>query len=153
MEFVQAGHADLGRARAVLMAAFDRYVKALGRELNDNSFAGLEEAVTQGNVWLARTPKGIDGVAMLRVEATSWVIQELAVSPHSQGQGVGTFLLQSIELRARSLGVESLSLYTAKVMERLIAFYQSQGYIRFHEGLPDHGNDDYIRVSMRKALI
>jgi len=152
MEFTTARSADLGRVRNVLMTAFDEYVRAMGRELNDDSFAGLADAVASGQVWVARTPQYIAGVVVAQSDDSNWQIDEIAVAPESQGRGVGTFLLQSIEATAQSSGAETLTLYTAKIMERLIALYQSHGYIVFKEGLPTHSRDSHVRVYMRKVL-
>ena len=55
-------------------------------------------------------------------------IENVAVAPGNQGQGLGQMLMARAEARARELGLPELRLLTAKAMAVNIALYQSLGF-------------------------
>jgi (aminoalkyl)phosphonate N-acetyltransferase len=59
-------------------------------------------------------------------------IQELIISPHFQGLGVGTMLMQKVESLARDLKLEELEITTRVYRERAQIFYKQLGYLGTH---------------------
>ena len=68
------------------------------------------------------------GFIVTRPVAESLFIENLAVWPELQGHGLGRFLMQRAETRARTLGKILLRLYTNAVMSENFAFYESLGF-------------------------
>lgn len=57
-----------------------------------------------------------------------WVIVITAVNPNQTGTGVGSGLLQAIEEHAKQNGASKMFVYTNKDDEKVIHFYQKNGY-------------------------
>ena len=57
-----------------------------------------------------------------------------------------------MEKLARENGVSSSTLHAAEVMDDLLRFYTRHGLIETHRALPHHGDDEILRVHMKKTL-
>lgn len=68
------------------------------------------------------------GFIVARPVADSLFIENLAVRPELQGRGLGRYLMQQAETRARTLGKILLRLYTNAVMTENMPFYESLGF-------------------------
>lgn len=133
-------------------SAFDPYVRLLGRELSKDAYDWLPDSIKAGNVWLAIKGDKMIGAMAIIPEGDTWSIDQVAVFPEMQGQGVGTVMLNKIEELARNQGIIKLSLDTARMMTDLIRFYKKLGFRIINEGKPKHGKDPHVRVFMEKAL-
>jgi GNAT superfamily N-acetyltransferase len=103
-----------------------------------------DEEVTRQRIsaqecWVAELDGRIIATATLRPpgqsRGTPWYeradvaeIGQFAVEPDFQGSGLGTALLQQLEVRARTLGALHLAMDTAEGATRLIHYYQRLGY-------------------------
>ena len=74
------------------------------------------------------------------------------VDPARQGEGIGSWLLEQLEIAAREDGVSTLSLQTAEIMDHLLRLYSRHGFVETRRALPHHGDDEYLRVYMMKQL-
>ncbi|MBS1914242.1 MAG: GNAT family N-acetyltransferase [Bacteroidetes bacterium] len=75
---------------------------------------------------------------------------QFGVEPELQGAGIGTRLLEAVEVMARNEGAEEIALDTAEPAHHLIAYYSRHGY-----RLVDHTQWDaanYRSVIMSKRL-
>jgi len=72
----------------------------------------------------AQPESPINGVEGLE----KWVIVIIAVSPDSASQGIGAALLNEIEKLASDKGAIKMFVYTNKGDERVVGFYQKNGY-------------------------
>ena len=104
-----------------------------------------DEEVTRRRVascecWVAELNGRIIATATLRPPGrsagTPWyqrrdvaVMGQFAVEPDLQGSGLGTALLQQLEVRAHALGVRHLAVDTAEGATRLIQYYERLGYV------------------------
>lgn len=152
LAFVQATPPQEAAVRAVMRAAFAPYIRRLGREIAPTAFAGLADALSRGDVWLALDGDAILGVAELKRDGDTLVLEHLAVAPECQNAGIGSFLLREVEQRARDGKVAALALHTAAMMEDLLRLYARHGFVELHRGLPPHGKDALPRVFLRKVL-
>jgi len=152
LAFVLATPAQEPAVRAVMRTAFRPYIRKLGREIAPTAFAGLAEALARGDVWLAMDGEAILGVAELKRDGDTVVIEHLAVVPERQNAGIGGFLLRAVEQQARAEQAASLALYTAAMMEDLLRLYARHGFVEIHRGPPPHGKDALDRVFLRKDL-
>ena len=152
LEFKQASPGSEASIETLLRAAFDPYVALLGRRLNMDAYRWLPNSITQGNVWIAVRDDEIVGVVALSPEEHTWLIDEMAVPPQMQGFGIGSWMLERVEQRARAQGIKSLTLCTARMMSDLLRLYRRLGYVIIMEGPPKHGKDEHPRVYMEKML-
>ena len=152
LKFEKAVPGEEEASERLFRSAFDPYVRLLGRELSINAYDWLPDSIKAGNVWLAIQEGKMVGAVAIIPEGDTWSIDQVAVSPEMQGQGVGTEMLSSIEVLARNQGIIKLSLDTARMMTDLIRLYKKLGFRIINEGKPKHGKDSHVRVFMEKAL-
>ena len=84
----------------------------------------------------------------LRSRIERCFIENVAVDPAFQGQGLGRRLMAFAEERAREYGLHELRLYTNEVMVENLAFYRSLGFVEVER----HVDEGYRRVFLRKSL-
>lgn len=128
-----AGESDVPALRLLVNAAY--------RQLADMglNFTGTyqDEQVTrermQGReVYLVFWEQELVGTVSVHVKLLEsrqlLYINQFAVSPLHQRQGIGSFLLRLAEQRASELGQEALQLDTAAPAEHLVTMYAKAGY-------------------------
>jgi ribosomal protein S18 acetylase RimI-like enzyme len=75
-------------------------------------------------------------------------IENIAVRPEYQRQGLGRRLMQFAEQQAREQGLNELRLYVSDLMPENLAFYDGLGF----EVVERHLADGYHREYMHKLL-
>jgi len=96
----------------------------------------------------AQAGAGIGGVVVMMPEAHWMFLENVAVHPDLQHQGLGRRLLAFVEECAREAGLPEIRLYTGALMVENIRLYERLGYQQTDRRL-DHGFD---RVFMAKRL-
>jgi ribosomal protein S18 acetylase RimI-like enzyme len=106
------------------------------------------ELVAGGDVYVWESPDVI-GLLVLRVtDDGALMVENVAVDPAAQGQGLGRSLLGFAEEQARARGIGELRLYTHERMTSNIELYSRLGWTEY-DRLSEHG---FARVFMRKHL-
>jgi ribosomal protein S18 acetylase RimI-like enzyme len=146
-EIVPAAPADAPAVRACVRAAYAHYVERIGREPAPMTadYAALIEA---GEVWVARACDGIAGVLVLRPQPPALLVENVAVAPHRQGQGLGRRLMAFADEHARAAGLAEVVLYTNERMTENLRFYPALGFTETGRGV----QDGFARVFYRKLL-
>src|SRR5688500_2244168 len=108
----------------------------------------LRAQVDAGVVVVAIEEAGPVGLIVLIAAEDHLLIENVAVAPGRQGQGIGRALLAHAEARARELGLPEVRLYTHELMSENRALYSRLGYgedeLRQEQG--------FARVFMSKPL-
>lgn len=142
-----ANPADLEAVEALVHAAYSPWVEVIGATpkpmLDDYA-----SAIAQGRVSVQDGPQGIAAILMLVPQPDAMLLENIAVAPWAQGQGIARQLIQLAEDRARAAGLPRMRLYTHAKMASNIALYQRAGYTIMREGT-EHG---LTRVYMEKLL-
>lgn len=130
----RATTADAAAVRALSRAAYAKWVPLIGREPLPMT-ADYERAV----------------VALIEVIAAAdhLLIENLAVHPDHQGEGLGGRLLRHAEALARSEGLEELRLFTNAAFASNLALYARRG---FEEQRREEIVPGSVAVFMRKRL-
>lgn len=113
--------------RALVRAAYAKWVPVIGREPRPMQ-ADYETAVREHDFDIAL--RGGTMVALIETMLHNdhlWV-ENIAVAPSAQGQGLGTLLLERCEARARAAGLPELRLLTNGKMDVNIALYRRVGF-------------------------
>ena len=139
--------ADVPDLAAITRAAYQHYVPRMGREPAPMS-ADYAAAVRDGQAWVATRDGRVVGHVVLVPEPDHLLLQNLAVSPAAQGQGVGTILLTLAEDEARRRGLGEIRLYTNEAMTENLAYYPRRGYTETHRAT----QAGYRRVFFRKVV-
>ncbi len=142
-----ASTADIAAVGALIQAAYAPWVEVIGavpKPMQDD----YAKAIAQGRVDVYDAPQGIAAILMLVEQPGAMLLENIAVAPWAQGQGIARRLIQLAEDRARAAGLPRIHLYTHARMVSNIALYQRAGYAITHEGT-EHG---LTRVYMEKPL-
>ncbi|PZW31140.1 acetyltransferase (GNAT) family protein [Thermosporothrix hazakensis] len=104
--------------------------------------------IKDGTVYVLPTTEGICGVLVMMPERDAMFVENVAIDPRFQGQGLGRLLFSFVEQEALKAGLKAIRLYTNAVMVENFRFYRRLGFEevdrRLHEG--------YQRVFFQKLL-
>jgi ribosomal protein S18 acetylase RimI-like enzyme len=92
------------------------------------------------------------GVIVLVEDDDRLVIENVAVDPARQGEGIGRRLLEFAEQVARRAGVRTVALYTHEKMTENIALYARLGYEEDERRRVEAFSRVFARVFMSKRL-
>jgi GNAT superfamily N-acetyltransferase len=127
LEFRRAGENDAERVRELTLAAYAKWVPVIGRRPKPMN-ADYEHAVRAHLIELAYLDGELAGVIELIPAADHLLVENLAVAPAHQKQGLGRRLMARVEALARARGLKLVRLYTNKAFTSNLAFYQKLGY-------------------------
>ncbi len=139
---------DRAAVEAIVHGAYSIYVERIGKRPGPmlDDYARLIEA---GAVSVLEAPDGaIAAIIVLLPKSDHLLLDNIAVRPDRQGQGLGRRLIAFAEKEARRLGYAELRLYTHATMTENIALYARVGFAETGRG-HDAG---YDRVFMTKRL-
>ncbi|HEX6667759.1 MAG TPA: GNAT family N-acetyltransferase [Solirubrobacterales bacterium] len=88
--------------------------------------------VAEGGTSVAEEDGEIVGLIILAREPDHLLVENVAVDPGRQGEGIGRALLAFAETVARDAGLSTLRLYTHVTMTENRAFYPRLGYEETH---------------------
>ena len=136
--------AAIGR---VVEAAYQPYIARIGRRpapMDDDYAARIE----RGEAYVIEGAGGISGVLVLLADATEMLLDNIAVHPAAQGQGIGRALLDFADATAIARGCTAIRLYTNAAMIENVEIYRRRGY----QETDRRDELGFHRIYMRKAL-
>lgn len=143
-----AGDGEAPLLLEITVTAYQHYVARIGREPAPMT-ADYEAAVRDGQAWIAEDGDGaVVGLLILVPQPGHLLLENIAVLPAAQGQGVGNRLLAFTEERAAAVGLPEIRLYTNEAMTENIAYYPRHGYTETHRA----GQGGFRRVFFSKQL-
>jgi GNAT superfamily N-acetyltransferase len=115
---------------ALVEAAFARHVAAVGRRpapMDDDHAAHI----AAGEQWVSDAPdgSGLSSAIVLTEHDDHLHVDNVAVAPERQGQGLGRALLEFAEAEARRRGFDEVRLYTNAAMSDNLVMYPKLGYV------------------------
>ena len=147
MRIRKAGRADLEIVRAIVDRAYGVYVERIGMRPGPMD-ADYLDGVDRGLVWVAVEGEAVVGLIVLVEEPDHLLIENVAVDPARQGEGVGRALLGFAEDSARAAGLDAIRLYTHEKMSENLALYAHLGYREFER----RSQTGFDLVFLRKDL-
>ena len=134
---------------ACVTAAYAGYVARIGRAPAP-MHAEYASLIERGVVYVLAdlATAGVRGVIVLWPVDDAMYIDNVAVDPRYQGQGLGRRLIAFAESRAHAAGLSAITLYTNEAMTENLAFYDRLGFVEVDRRLAD----GYRRVFLRKPL-
>src|SRR5438477_6824714 len=139
---------DRAAVEAIVHAAYAIYIERVGKPPGPmlDDYARL---IADGMVSvLEDEDRTIAAIIVLVPQPDHLLLDNIAVQPDRQGQGLGRQLIAFAEAEARRLGFMELRLYTHETMTENIALYTRLGFAETGRG-HDAG---YDRVFMTKPL-
>ena len=139
--------ADAAGISECVRAAYTHYIERIGTPpgpmLDDYA-----QVVRDHRAYVIGDGGEVVGVLVLVDKESGILLDNVAVLPQRQGEGIGRRLIEHAESEARRLGHRHLDLYTHQKMTENVAMYGRIGYVeverRAERGFP--------RVYMRKRL-
>jgi ribosomal protein S18 acetylase RimI-like enzyme len=144
----RAAVADAPSVRDQVERAYAPYVALMDRRPAPMD-QDYDEVLRASDSWLAEIDGEVVGVIVTRPNPDHLFIENIAVHPAVQGQGIGGRLLALAEDHAISCGLDDVRLYTNEVMTENLVFYSRHGY---HEtGRAQH--EGFRRVFFAKQVV
>ena len=141
----RAGPLDLTEIKDCAFAAYNIYVSAIGRKPAP-MVADFEPLIAERLVWLA--PRA--GFIVMYPRGRALHIENVAVHPNAQGQGVGKRLMDYAEKHAHNLGLDRIELYTNAKMEGPLRLYPKLGYTETDRRYEDGFDRVYYKKRLKK---
>jgi ribosomal protein S18 acetylase RimI-like enzyme len=142
---------EAGAIRALVRAAYARWVPIVGREPRPMT-ADYQQAMRAHRFDIV---DGDDGSILALIETDlrddHFWIENIAVAPEAQGQGIGRQLLALAERLAQAAGRRELRLLTNGLMVSNIRLYQSAGYAIDRKEPYGEGTTVYMRKVLAAA--
>jgi GNAT superfamily N-acetyltransferase len=139
--------ADVAAIEQVVRTAYAKYVDKIGKPpgpmLDDYT-----TRVAEGSVRVLEDARGLAGILVLLPQDGCLLLDNIAVAPERQGEGIGRRLLAAAESEALQRGFDELRLYTNAAMHENLVMYAKLGW-------EDYGRakqSGYQRVLFRKRL-
>lgn len=140
--------ADAAAVRALVRAAYAKWVPLIGREPKPMG-ADYDAAIARHRIDLAF----VDGELAALIEtipaADHLLIENVAVLPAFQGRGLGRFLMAHAERLAAAQGHREMRLYTNRRFAENIRLYLALGYRIDREEKSALGVTVYMSKSLR----
>lgn len=139
--------AEVPAIEQIVEAAYSPYIARIGRKPGPmlDDYAALTR---QGHVRVLAVDGEVRGLLVLVPEDDVMLVDNIAIAPAAQGQGLGRRLLQAAEAIARGMGYRRIRLYTHEMMTENIALYTRWGYAETHRA----EEKGLRRVFMTKSL-
>ena len=106
------------------------------------------QVVRDRRVFVIDSGGEIAGAIVLIEERGTILLDNVAVLPSRQGEGIGRSLMLHAEAEARRLGYDCIDLYTHELMTENFAMYLRNGY----EEVERRVERGFPRIYMRKRL-
>jgi amino-acid N-acetyltransferase len=116
--------AAAGGARPRIHAATAKDADAVAAFLTAAGLPTADLAASSPYLWMACTDGVLNGTVGLEVHGSAGLLRSLAVAFDSRGDGLGTRLVDRMELEARGLGLAEVVLLT----ETAADFFSNLGY-------------------------
>ncbi len=148
MTIHQAAPKDVAAIQACAAEAYEKYVERMGRKPAP-MVADFAQQVRQKTVHVSVGRQGeIEGFIVFYPRADHVHLENVAVCPRRQRQGVGKKLIAYCENAARKMGLRAIELYTNEKMTENLTLYPRLGY----EETGRRTEDGFNRVFFRKEI-
>jgi ribosomal protein S18 acetylase RimI-like enzyme len=127
MQIKRAGSQDAQVVRHLVRTAYAKWVSILGREPMPMR-ADYERAVREHEIDLLYADGRLVALIEIIMHSDHLFIENVAVTPEHQGQGLGRHLLRHAEQKARSADLTKVCLLTSHAFESNIRLYESVGF-------------------------
>jgi ribosomal protein S18 acetylase RimI-like enzyme len=143
----QATADDAARLGEIARAAYAKYVPRMGREPRP-MLADFAAFIAAGFAVVIESAGKTSGYLIGWPEAGAYFIDNVAVDPARQGEGLGRKLLEYSAAQAQRLNLPAVRLYTNVTMTENLAIYRHFGFVESHRAM----ENGFHRVHMRLSL-
>jgi ribosomal protein S18 acetylase RimI-like enzyme len=138
---------DAATIRIIARAAYGKYVPRIGREPAP-MIADFAAEIAAQHVVVMEAAGKVGGYMIAWPEADAYFIDNIAVDPRSQGEGLGRRLIDHAVAEANRLRLPALRLYTNALMTENLAMYAHIGFVETHRAIEKGFHRVYMRWSL-----
>jgi ribosomal protein S18 acetylase RimI-like enzyme len=138
---------DAARIGTIARAAYAIYVPRIGREPAP-IVADFGAEIAAERVVVIETAGKVSGYMIAWPEADAYFIDNIAVDPECQGEGLGRRLIEHAVAQANRLHLPALRLYTNVLMIENLSMYENIGFVETNRAV----EKGFHRVYMRRNL-
>jgi ribosomal protein S18 acetylase RimI-like enzyme len=146
----QAAADDAARIGAIARAAYAKYVPRMGREPAP-MVADFAAAIAAQLVVVIEAAGEVGGYMIAWPEADAYFIDNIAVDPARQGEGLGRRLIEHAAALAKRLRLPALRLYTNVLMTENLSMYEHIGFVETHRATEKGFHRVYMRWSLSEG--
>ncbi|WP_338452925.1 GNAT family N-acetyltransferase [Niallia oryzisoli] len=128
-------------------AAYGMYIERMGKKPAP-MVTDYTEPILKGLIHVAVDREELKGLIVLIPKTNYLLIENVAVHPSFQGQGIGRELIEFGIESARKANLKKVCLYTNELMTENLKYYPKFGFIKVDNRIEDGFN----RVYMSKPL-
>jgi ribosomal protein S18 acetylase RimI-like enzyme len=138
---------DVARIGAIARAAYTKYVPRIGREPAP-MVADFGAEIAAHRVVVIEAAEKVSGYMIAWPEADAYFVDNIAVDPGCQGEGLGRRVIEHAVAEAKRLHLPALRLYTNVLMTENLSMYAHMGFVETHRAI----EKGFHRVCMRRSL-
>jgi ribosomal protein S18 acetylase RimI-like enzyme len=143
----QAMPEDAARIGAIARAAYAKYVPRIGREPAP-MVADFAAEVAAGRVVVIATAGTVDGYMIAWPETDAYFIDNIAIDPARQGEGLGRQLMDHAVGEAKRRRLPAIRLYTNAAMTENLSMYTHIGFVETHRAVEKGFDRVYLRWTL-----
>jgi ribosomal protein S18 acetylase RimI-like enzyme len=128
-------------------AAYSIYIDRIGKKPAP-MLADYMELISKNLVYVISDNEELQGLIVLIPKENFLLIENVAVHPSFQGQGIGRKLIEFAITFAEEACIQEVRLYTNELMTENLMYYPKFGFIEVERRI----EDGYRRVYMSKSL-
>ena len=144
----QAQPADQQAIETCVQAAYAKYTTRIGKKPAP-ILANYALLIAQEVVYVLAHEEEIYGVLVMMLQERWMFVENVAVDPRFQQQGLGRILMNFVEQQTRMHQLDEIRLYTHELMTENLDFYRHLGFDEEER----RSEDGYRRVFLRKTLV
>jgi len=138
---------DAARIGVIACAAYAKYVPRMGREPAP-MLADFAAEIAADHVVVIETAGKVDGYMIAWPEMDAFFIDNIAIEPSRQGEGLGRHLMDHAVAEARRLHLPTVRLYTNVAMTENLSMYAHIGFVETHRAIEKGFDRVYMRWSL-----
>jgi ribosomal protein S18 acetylase RimI-like enzyme len=141
---------DAARIGSIARAAYSKYVSRIGREPAP-MVADFTAQIAANHVVVIATAELVTGYMVAWPESDAYFLDNIAVDPTWQGEGLGRQLIDHAILQARQLRLPAIRLYTNVAMTENLSMYAHLGFIETHRAWEKGFHRVYLRLTLPES--
>ncbi len=119
---------DLNFVQDCATTAYEKYVERIGKKPAP-MIADFESHIRRGEVEIVLWDDKPAGYCVSFNKGDALFIENIALHPAHQGKGLAVMIFEALEVRARQIGLEKLTLYTNEKMHENLGLYPKLGFV------------------------
>ena len=138
---------DAARIGAIARAAYAKYIARMGREPAPMA-ADFAAEIAANHVVVIESGGVIVGYMIAWSETDAYFIDNIAIDPARQGEGLGRQLIDHAVGEARLFHLPAIQLYTNVAMTENLSMYAHLGFVEIHRAMEKGFHRVYLRLTL-----